>query len=112
MEITRGKDAQPYEAPGHFGVTPLRLHGGAGSGLKNATVGLSHFEPGGGAEMSASTSDRVYVVLQGAITVEASGQTVTLEQGDSCFIPAGERRSVENKAGAVTSMLVFTRAAG
>ncbi len=109
MEISRAENAQPYDAPGHFGMTALRMHGGANSALKDATVGISHFEPGGGASLSASTADRVYVVLSGCITVEAGGQSATLSALDSCFIPAGESRLVENRSAEKCTMLVYTR---
>ena len=109
MEVTRISDAQSYVAPGHFGMLPLRLHGGPGSALADASVGLSHFEPGGGASLSKSGADRVYVVLEGTIHVETGGQPVDLGPLDSCFIPAGEERLVENRSGAKVSMLVFTR---
>lgn len=109
MEISRADQVQPYDAPGHFGMVALRMHGGPNSGLKDATVGLSHFEPGGGASLSASTADRVYVVVDGEITVEAGGQVATLSVLDSCFIPAGEKRLVENRSTRKCSMLVYTR---
>ena len=109
MEITRAHSAQPYEAPGHFGMVALRMHGGPHSALKDATVGLSHFEPGGGASLSASSSDRVYVVIEGQITVESGGQIATLNVMDSCFIPVGEQRLVENRSTKRCSMLVYTR---
>lgn len=109
MEITRGDQAPAYDAPGHFGMKAMRLHGGPASGLKDATVGLSHFEPGGGASRSVSKADRVYVVLSGEITVTAADHTETLGALDSCFIPAGEERAVENRSGSTVSMLVITR---
>jgi len=109
MEITRGNKAPTYDAPGHFGMRALRLHGGPASGLKDATVGLSHFEPGGGASRSASAADRIYVVFSGEITVTAGDRTETLGALDSCFIPAGQERVVENRSGLTASMLVFTR---
>lgn len=109
MEVTRVDQAAPYDAPGHFGMVALRLHGGPGSALKDATVGLSHFDPGGGASLSASAADRVYVVLEGEITVTVEGQPETLGPGDSCFIAAGENREVVNHSGGRTTMLVFTR---
>ncbi len=109
MEISRAETVQPYDAPGHFGMVALRMHGGPSSGLKDATVGLSHFEPGGGASLSASAADRVYVVIEGHITVEAGGDVATLGALDSCFIPAGETRLVENRSTERCSMLVFTR---
>ena len=109
MEISRAETIQPYDAPGHFGMVALRMHGGPNSALTDAMVGLSHFEPGGGASLSASAADRVYVVIEGHITVEAGADVAILGALDSCFIPAGETRRVENRSMGKCSMLVYTR---
>ena len=42
------KEVKAYEAPGHFGMTAMRLHGTEESGAKKFWMGLSHFLPGGG----------------------------------------------------------------
>jgi len=54
-------------------------------------VGLSHFLPGGGADESSSEAERVYVVLEGHITV-------TTEDGDSSFFGSILRRSARGRA--------------
>jgi mannose-6-phosphate isomerase-like protein (cupin superfamily) len=90
MEITRFDEARPYIAPKHFDMRSLRLQGFDASASKFAWLGLSHFLPGGGAEMDASPLEKLYVVLSGEITVEL---------GDGA-------RAVRNNGNAVATMLV------
>jgi mannose-6-phosphate isomerase-like protein (cupin superfamily) len=112
MEITRIGDARPYDAPRHHGMTALRLQGHEASAARGASVGLSHFLPGGGAERSANQVERIYVVISGEITVSTPGGEVTLYPLDSCLIPPGEERSVENRTNQPASILVVMPGAG
>jgi quercetin dioxygenase-like cupin family protein len=107
MEITRIADARRYDAPKHFDMRALRLQGVDASSSKFAWTGLSHFLPGGGAEMDASPLEKIYVVLAGEVTVElGDGSIEILKPLDSCFIPGGEARAVRNDGNAVATMLV------
>ena len=67
MQVTRFKDARRYDAPKHFDMRSLRLQGFDVTDSKVAWVGLSHFLPGGGAEMDAGPTEKIYVVLSGDI---------------------------------------------
>ena len=108
MEITRFADAKAYEAPLHHGVTALRLQGFGASGADFAWTGLSHILPGGGADMDAGALGKIYVVIEGEVTVALrSGEVAVLRRLDSCFIPAGEAREVRNDSNAVASMIVI-----
>ena len=40
----------PYNPPGHFGVTCKRYHGKDETGAEKFWIGISEFEPGGGAD--------------------------------------------------------------
>jgi len=107
MEVTRFNQARRYDAPKHFDVQSLRLQGFEASGARFAWTGLSYFLPGGGAEMDSSPLEKIYVVLDGAITIElGDGSTETLSKLDSCLIPAGEARAIRNEGNAVATMLV------
>jgi glyoxylate utilization-related uncharacterized protein len=107
MQITRISDAQRYDAPKHFDMRSLRLQGFDASGADFAWMGLSYFLPGGGAEMDAGAIGKMYVVLDGEVTIElASGETHVLRKLDSCFIAAGEGRAIRNAGHVVASMLV------
>ena len=43
-------DLKPYDAPNHFKMTAMRIHGKEETGAENFWVGISTFLPGGGAE--------------------------------------------------------------
>jgi quercetin dioxygenase-like cupin family protein len=107
MDVTRIADAEPYQAPLHHGVSALRLQGFGASGADFAWVGLSHILPGGGADMDAGPLGKIYVVIEGEVTVTlGAGSQTVLRKLDSCFIPAGEAREVRNKSNAPASMIV------
>jgi mannose-6-phosphate isomerase-like protein (cupin superfamily) len=107
MQITRFADARRYDAPKHFDMRSLRLQGFDMTAAKFAWVGISHFLPQGGAEMDAGPLEKIYVVLEGEITVElGDGSVHELKALDSCHIPAGEGRSIRNDGNAVATMLV------
>jgi mannose-6-phosphate isomerase-like protein (cupin superfamily) len=106
MHVVRFAEALPYEAPNHRDVRSLRLQGFMDAGPRNQWVGLSHFLPGGGAGPDASPIEKVYVVLDGEMTVLAGGTETVLRRLDSCTIPAGESREIVNRGNDVCTMLV------
>jgi len=107
MEITRIKDADPYHAPKHFKMVARRLQGLDASGAESCSVGFSTFEPGGGAESSATPFEKIYVVLSGEITVTVAAGTFTLGQYDSCRIEPDEDREMLNTSDAPAEVLVI-----
>jgi mannose-6-phosphate isomerase-like protein (cupin superfamily) len=106
VHVKRFQDAQPYDAPNHSGVVGLRLQGFEENGPKNQWVGLSQFLPGGGAGPDSTPFEKVYVVLDGEMTVIVDGMETTLKRFDSCTIPPGEIRTIENRRNEVCTMLV------
>lgn len=107
MQVTRFSDATGYTAPKHHHMHALRLQGFDASASTFAWIGLSHFLPGGGAEMDESPLEKIYVVLAGEVTIELGDGTIErLGPMDSCFIPGGEARAVRNDGNAVATMLV------
>lgn len=106
MHLKRFEDAEPYEAPNHFGVTGLRLQGFEEAGPKNQWVGLSQFLPGGGAGPDSTPFEKVYVVLEGEMTVMIGGNETVLRKYDSCTIAPHEERKIENKSNHACTMLV------
>jgi quercetin dioxygenase-like cupin family protein len=106
MEVTRLADATPYEGPGHHATSTLRLHGYDASGAEAFWVGLSHFLPGGGAERDATPIEKVYVVVEGEVTITTDDGDETLRPLDSCHLAPGEARAIENRTNLPASMLV------
>ena len=106
MEVTRIGDAAPYEAPKHFDMRGLRLQGFDASDTEAFWVGLSHFLPAGGAESDSTPLEKVYVVVDGTVTVTTDDGDTDLGPLDSCHLAAGERRSIENRTNRTASMIV------
>ena len=106
MLVKRFADAQKYEAPNHRGVVGLRLQGFEENGPKNQWVGYSQFLPGGGAGPDSTPFEKVYVVLEGEMTVLIDGAETVLSTMDSCTIQPGEVREIINRSNLVCKMLV------
>lgn len=106
MLMKRFSAAKSYEAPNHRGVVGLRLQGFEEGGPANQWVGLSQFLPGGGAGPDSTPFEKVYVVLEGEMTVTVDGSETVLSRYDSCTIPPGEVRELENRSNHVCKMLV------
>ncbi|MYK31277.1 MAG: cupin domain-containing protein [Boseongicola sp. SB0670_bin_30] len=106
MLVKRFSDAGPYEAPNHWGVTGLRLQGFEDGGPENQWVGLSQFLPGGGAGPDSTPFEKVYVVLEGEMTVFVDGEETVLKPMDSCRIAPDEVRKIENRSNHVCKMIV------
>jgi quercetin dioxygenase-like cupin family protein len=100
------KNVKPYQAPKHFNMTALRLHGKEESGSKKFWMGLSHFLPGGGAEYDASPTEKIYFVLDGEVTIKSDKEEIVLKAWDSIFIGPNEGRSIINATNKPASMLV------
>ena len=105
MQITRLEDATPYEAPKHFDCG-LRLQGLDASDSKSFWVGLSHFLPGGGGERDATPLEKIYVVIDGEVTMVTEEGQVVLLRYDSFYLAADEARAIENRTNRPASMLV------
>ncbi len=106
MLVKRFAEALPYEAPNHRGVVGLRLQGFENGGPQNQWVGYSQFLPGGGAGPDSTPFEKVYVVLEGEMTVIVSGAETVLTAMDSCTIAPGELREIINRSNHVCKMLV------
>lgn len=106
MEVTRAAEAPRYEAPGHHGMAMVRLQGREASRAEAMWVGLSHVLPGGGTTLSASPQEKIYIVVAGELTVRTETSEATLGPLDSCVIPPGEARALENRSPLPASVIL------
>lgn len=105
MEITRFRDAKPYDAPKHTDVKSLRLQGLTGQ--PGCSLGYSYYLPGGRAAMDAGPKGKVYVVIEGELVVElGTGERQVLGPMDSCAITPGEAREIRNETNRIATLLV------
>jgi quercetin dioxygenase-like cupin family protein len=106
LDVTRLAEARPYDAPRHHGMSTVRLQGADASGASGFTVGLSITLPAGGAEASSSSKERVYVVLEGELTLITPQEEIVLNELDSVWIPPGAERELANRTNRPAMFLV------
>ncbi len=108
MKKVRLDQVKPYEAAGHFKMTAMRLQGKEETGVQKFWMGLSYFLPGGGAGWAYedSPTEKVYLVLDGEITVRSKTEELTLGPMDSLYLKPNEGRELINKTNKPVTMLV------
>jgi glyoxylate utilization-related uncharacterized protein len=101
-------EVKPYAAPKHFNMTAMRLQGKEETGIQKFWMGLSYFLPGGGAEWGYEDNpqEKVYLVLDGEVTVKSKTEEITLKAMDSLYLGPNEGREIINKTNKVATMLV------
>ena len=94
--------------PAHYKMRSARLQGKAETGLESFWCAISEYEPGGGVEWSGEDSpeEKVYVVLDGELTVKGKDEEITLGPKDSLYIGPNEVRSVVNNGKKTATLLV------
>ena len=107
MKKVQLEQVKPYEVAKHFKMVALKLHGKEETGSQKFWVGMSHFLPGGGAEYDASTTEKVYFVLDGEITIKTETEEIVLGPWDSIYIGPNEGREIINNTNKPASMLVI-----
>ena len=108
MKKVRLDQVSPYEAPGHSKMVALKLQGKEETGIEKFWMGLSYFLPGGGAEYAYedSPTEKVYIVLDGEMTVKTKKEEITLGPMDSVYLAPNEGREIINKTNKPVTMLV------
>ena len=99
-----------YEAPGHFGVTTMRIHGKEETGAQKFWMGLSTYLPGGGAEWGYEDNplEKVYYVPEGEMTVtDKNGKEYVIHKDESITLLPNEGRGLVNKSNFPARMLVI-----
>ena len=108
MQITRFNECKKYSPPKHdVTIHAMQLQSReTGSGAP-FWVGCSYYLPGAKAEMSATPLCKVYVMLEGTLTIELKdGSKSEISKGDSVYIAPNEEREIRNETNAVATMLV------
>ncbi|MNN43281.1 Cupin domain protein [compost metagenome] len=108
MKQVKFNEVKPYKAPLHFDCLTLKLHGTEETGAKEFWMGVTHFLPGGGAEYAYedSPTEKIYVVLDGQVTIKTKTEEYVLNKYDSIFIAPNEGRSIINETNMPATMLV------
>ncbi|GAA3310544.1 cupin domain-containing protein [Streptomyces cinereospinus] len=106
IDIAHLSQAQRFEPAGHHGVGPVHLFGGEHYDGA-VTAALSHYLPGGRAELSPVPAETLYIVLTGTLTLRTEDGSHVLHPLDAARLTAGTVRGVENRTNLPASMLVI-----
>ena len=102
--VTMADEAKPYEAAGHYDMLA-----DAADVDGHITLGLSHFQPGGGAKMAKSPKELLYYIVEGEMTVTTDdGAQHVLHAGDSIHFSPEQGRESKNTGDIVAKMLVIS----
>jgi len=105
MKVIRLEEAVPYQASKHFGAYTMHMqHKNLGAAAP-FWVGCSYYLPGGKAEWDATPFHKVYVVLDGEMTISTEEGEVVLHPLDSVYLAPNERREARNDTNRVATML-------
>ena len=90
-----------YEGKGHFECLTTRLHNADEVNEGHTTMGLTHFLPGGGANVAPVNFEMIYYIISGEMTVELyddndNCEKVVLHAGDSVHFGKGTKRGCLN----------------
>ncbi len=107
MQVTRIKEARRYEAPEHYDMACLRLQGKEATATKAMWVGMSQLLPGGHTSLKGSPQEKIYVVIEGEVTVRTDTEEATLGPLDSCVLAPGEARALENRTTRPATVLLL-----
>lgn len=106
-KVTRVNESRNYDAAGHYDVRTTRLHD-ADEVAGLVTLGLSHFLPGGGAEMAKAAKELIYYIIEGEMTVFTGDERQhVLRAGDSIHFPPYLERGCKNTGISAAKMLVI-----
>ncbi len=99
---------KPYSADLHFNMSAMRLQGKEETGIQKFWMGLSYFLPEGGAAWAYedSPTEKVYLVLEGEITVKSKDEEIKLGPMDSLYLAPYEGREIINNTNKPVTMLV------
>lgn len=111
-KITKATEAVAYQAPGHFDCRTTRLH--TPDAVEGGLVinGLSHFLPGGGADVAPARAEMIYYVIEGEITLTIYDDNdiateVILHKGDSVHFNKGTKRGCVNNGSVSAQMMTI-----
>lgn len=106
MKLVDLKQCQGHTPPHHFDMRTFPLvPKQAGQG--DLAMSLSYYLPGGGAEFGPQPVEVTFYVLDGTITVQSDGGTVTVEAAKPSIFQREKTKAFRNLSHTTATMLVI-----
>lgn len=106
MNVTRFSAAPDYFPPDHFDMRCVRLQGKEAGPSASMIMGCSIIEPGGHIPLSGSPLEKLYLVIEGEVTLSTTTETAVLRRFDSCRIAPDEAREIRNASDKVAMIVL------
>jgi len=106
MNVTRFDNAPAYFPANHHDMRCLRLQGHEAGPSESLWLGVSHLLPGGHTTLDASPLEKMYVVLEGEVTIVTGDEETTLFRHDSCRLAPNEKRALQNRSNRPATILL------
>jgi len=106
MNVTRFDAAPDYFPPEHFDMRCVRLQGKEAGPSASMIMGCSIIQPGGYIPLSGSPLEKLYLVIEGEVTVSTATETSVLQRFDSCRIAPDEAREIRNASDKVAMIVL------
>jgi quercetin dioxygenase-like cupin family protein len=106
MNVTRFSAAPDYVAPNHFDMRCVRLQGKEAGPSESIVLSCSTIQPGGYIPLSASPLEKLYLVIEGEVTLSTETQSEVFKRFDSCRIAPNEAREIRNASDAVAMIVL------
>lgn len=94
-------ELKPYDAPGHYNMVAMRVHGKEETGAEKFWIGKSVFLPGGGAVWAYEDNplEKVYYVLKGEMTVtDKDGNEYVIHANESISFHQMKAEALKTRA--------------
>ena len=109
-KVTKAEEANTYYPPAHHDVRCTNLHQPSQVDNGEISLGLSHFLPGGGADMGPCPVEMFYYIISGEMTITTLDDGVevdhVLHAGDTIHYAKGCQRAAKNTGIVTAQMLV------
>jgi quercetin dioxygenase-like cupin family protein len=109
MDIVKFEDLSDHTVPEQDDIALRQFQYDEAGSANFVLIGHTTFSPAARLLMEATPVGKIYVVAEGALTVEqADGVRHVLNQGDSTFVPADEACAVVNDSGKSAELIVIS----
>lgn len=106
MTICRLKDSVGYTLGHNYNAFTLPLFTRTPGGNDALGVNITHYLPGGGADIGMQPIEAVFCVIDGEMTVTTEEGDVILYKGDAMHFSKGDNKGLKNHTNYPATMLI------
>lgn len=106
MITAKLENAKGKTPPNHFDMRTFSLFEKDFDSEDNLVMSISHYLPGGGAEIGLQPIEIIFYVLDGELTIITDSGDIALLKGEAIHISRGENKGIKNNTNYPATMLL------